>query len=69
MRTTSSPTRPSPTRSPTSAPRAWSTIGALGNFTMLGMCLNAFQVDFQADKGPPFPDVRGYAKVRPQATP
>ncbi|MFI0235002.1 carboxymuconolactone decarboxylase family protein [Streptomyces sp. NPDC016845] len=39
------------------------TIGALGNFTMLGMCLNAFQVDLQADKEPPFPDVRGYARV------
>lgn len=45
------------------------TIGALGNFTMLGMCLNAFQVDLQADKEPPFPDVRGYARVVPEATP
>jgi 4-carboxymuconolactone decarboxylase len=41
------------------------TIGSLGNFTMLSMCLNAFQVDLQADKQPPFPDVRGYAKVDP----
>lgn len=39
------------------------TIGALGNFTMLGMCLNTFQVDLQADKEPPFPDIRGYARV------
>ncbi|MFJ8349535.1 hypothetical protein ACIQ9J_24875 [Streptomyces sp. NPDC094153] len=39
------------------------TIGALGNFTMLGMCLYAFQVDLQADREPPFPDVRGYARV------
>ncbi|WP_329582302.1 carboxymuconolactone decarboxylase family protein [Streptomyces sp. NBC_01361] len=39
------------------------TIGALGNFTMLGMCLNTFQVDLQADKEPPFPDVRGYGRV------
>ncbi|KHL13401.1 4-carboxymuconolactone decarboxylase [Mumia flava] len=38
-------------------------IGSLGNFTMLGMCLNTFQVDLQADRVPPFPDVRGYAKV------
>jgi 4-carboxymuconolactone decarboxylase len=38
-------------------------IGALGNFTMLGMCLNAFQVDLQPDRTPPFPDVRGYARV------
>ncbi|MFF7333206.1 carboxymuconolactone decarboxylase family protein [Streptomyces sp. NPDC090306] len=41
------------------------TIGALGNFTMLGMCLNTFQVDLQADKQPPFPDIRGYGRVAP----
>ncbi|MFI6465981.1 carboxymuconolactone decarboxylase family protein [Streptomyces sp. NPDC050528] len=41
------------------------TIGALGNFTMLGMCLNTFQVDLQADKEPPFPDIRGYGRVAP----
>ncbi|MCQ4211019.1 carboxymuconolactone decarboxylase family protein [Streptomyces longispororuber] len=39
------------------------TIGALGNFTMLGMCLNTFQVDLQADKEPPFPDIHGYGRV------
>lgn len=39
------------------------TIGALGNFTMLGMCLNTFQVDLQADREPPFPDIRGYGRV------
>ncbi|GAA2614639.1 carboxymuconolactone decarboxylase family protein [Paractinoplanes durhamensis] len=39
------------------------TVGALGNFTMLGMLLNAFQVDLQADKTPPFPDIRGYERV------
>ncbi|ROO84731.1 4-carboxymuconolactone decarboxylase [Actinocorallia herbida] len=38
-------------------------VGSLGNFTMLGMCLNAFQVDLQADREPPFPDIRGYARV------
>lgn len=38
-------------------------IGALGNFTMLGMCLNAFQVDLQADRTPPFPDIRGFERV------
>ncbi|MFD8276072.1 MULTISPECIES: carboxymuconolactone decarboxylase family protein [Streptomyces] len=43
------------------------TIGALGNFTMLGMCLNTFQVDLQADKEPPFPDIRGYGRVVPDA--
>ncbi|MER5177647.1 carboxymuconolactone decarboxylase family protein [Streptomyces sp. NPDC002896] len=41
------------------------TIGALGNFTMLGMCLNTFQVDLQPDREPPFPDIRGYARVAP----
>jgi 4-carboxymuconolactone decarboxylase len=44
-------------------------IGALGNFTMLGMCLNAFQVDLQADREPPFPDIRGFARVTPSASP
>jgi 4-carboxymuconolactone decarboxylase len=37
-------------------------IGCLGNFTMLAMLLNAFQVDLQ-DVEPPYPDVRGFAKV------
>jgi 4-carboxymuconolactone decarboxylase len=37
-------------------------IGALGNFSMLAMLLNTFQVDLQAVE-PPFPDVRGYAKI------
>lgn len=39
-------------------------IGSLGNFSMLAMLLNTFQVDLQ-DVEPPFPDVRGYAKVTP----
>ncbi|WP_329617616.1 carboxymuconolactone decarboxylase family protein [Streptomyces brevispora] len=39
------------------------TIGALGNFTMLGMCLNTFQVDLQPDREPPFPDIRGFGRV------
>jgi 4-carboxymuconolactone decarboxylase len=38
-------------------------IGLLGNFTMLAMLLNTFQVDLQPDVEPPFPDVRGYVKV------
>ena len=42
-------------------------IGLLGNFTMLAYLLNTFQVDLQPDKEPPFPDVRGYAKVAPAA--
>jgi 4-carboxymuconolactone decarboxylase len=37
-------------------------IGSLGNYSMLAMLLNAFQVDLQAVP-PPFPDVRGYEKV------
>ena len=37
-------------------------IGSLGNFSMLAMLLNTFQVDLQAIE-PPFPDVRGYAKL------
>lgn len=39
------------------------TIGSLGNYTMLSLCLNAFEVDLQPGVDPPFPDVRGYAKV------
>jgi 4-carboxymuconolactone decarboxylase len=42
-------------------------IGSLGNFSMLAMCLNAFQVDLQPDRTPPFPDVRGYARVSTMA--
>jgi 4-carboxymuconolactone decarboxylase len=37
-------------------------IGSLGNFSMLAMLLNAFQVDLQPVE-PPFPDVRGHARV------
>jgi 4-carboxymuconolactone decarboxylase len=37
-------------------------IGSLGNYSMLAMLLNAFQVDLQ-NVEPPYPDVRGYAKV------
>lgn len=38
-------------------------VASLGNFSMLGMCLNAFEVDLQPDRTPPFPDVRGYGRV------
>ena len=41
-------------------------IGCLGNFSMLAMLLNTFQVDLQ-NVDPPFPDVRGYAKVSAEA--
>jgi hypothetical protein len=37
-------------------------VGSLGNYSMLAMLLNAFQVDLQPVE-PPFPDVRGYARV------
>ncbi len=39
------------------------TIGCLGNFSMLGMCLNTFQVDLQPGRKPPFPDVRGFGRA------
>jgi 4-carboxymuconolactone decarboxylase len=36
-------------------------IGCLGNFSMLAMLLNTFQVDLQ-DVEPPYPDVHGFAR-------
>jgi 4-carboxymuconolactone decarboxylase len=39
-------------------------IGCLGNFSMLAMLLNTFEVDLKAGDEPPFPDVRGFAKVK-----
>lgn len=41
------------------------TVASLGNFTMLGMLLNTFEVDLQADREPPYPDIRGYQRVVP----
>ena len=38
-------------------------IGCLGNFSMLAMCLNTFQVDLDPNRPPPYPDVRGFARV------
>jgi 4-carboxymuconolactone decarboxylase len=38
-------------------------IGAVGYFSMLNICLNSAEVDLQADREPPFKDVRGYKKV------
>ena len=40
-------------------------IGCLGNFSMLAMLLNTFQVDLKPGDTEPFPDVRGFAKVAP----
>jgi len=37
-------------------------IGSLGNFSMPAMLLNAFQVDLLQVE-PPFPDLRGYARI------
>jgi 4-carboxymuconolactone decarboxylase len=42
-------------------------IGCLGNFSMLAMLLNTFQVDLKPGDPEPFPDVRGFAKVMPEA--
>jgi 4-carboxymuconolactone decarboxylase len=41
-------------------------IGSLGNFSMLAMLLNTFQVDLQP-VDPPFPDLHGFRKVPPGA--
>lgn len=38
-------------------------IGCLGNFSMLAMCLNTFQVDLDPNRAPPYPDIRGFARV------
>ena len=38
-------------------------IGAVGYFSMLQICLNSAEVDLQADREPPFANVRGYQKT------
>ena len=38
-------------------------VGALGSVSMLGMPPNTFEVDLQKDAAPPYPDIRGYARV------
>ena len=38
-------------------------IGCLGNFSMLAMCLNTFQVDLDPNRAPPFADIRGFARI------
>jgi 4-carboxymuconolactone decarboxylase len=40
-------------------------VGTLGNYSMLAMCLNTFEVDLQPGREPPFPDVNGYGRVAP----
>ena len=41
-------------------------IGSLGNYSMLAMLLNTFEVDLQPDRPAPFPDVRGFERVKPR---
>lgn len=38
-------------------------VGCIGNFSMLAMLLNTFQVDLQPGAVPPFPDVSGFGKT------
>ena len=38
-------------------------VGAIGNFSMLAMLLNTFEVDLQPGVAPPYPDIQGYARV------
>ena len=38
-------------------------IGSVGYFSMLQICLNSAEVDLQADRKPPFANVRGYKKI------
>ncbi|WP_330302367.1 MULTISPECIES: carboxymuconolactone decarboxylase family protein [unclassified Streptomyces] len=38
-------------------------LAALGCFSMFAMVLNAFQVDLQPDREPPFPDIEGFTRV------
>jgi 4-carboxymuconolactone decarboxylase len=42
-------------------------IGSLGNYSMLAMLLNTFQVDLKPGWTPPYPDVRGFQRVEPGA--
>jgi 4-carboxymuconolactone decarboxylase len=44
-------------------------IGCLGNFSMLAMCLNTFQIDLDPNRPPPYPDIRGFARVAPKSSP
>jgi 4-carboxymuconolactone decarboxylase len=37
-------------------------VGAIGNFAMFAMLLNAVQADLPPDREPPFPDLRGYGR-------
>ncbi|MGD9942469.1 MAG: carboxymuconolactone decarboxylase family protein [Burkholderiaceae bacterium] len=39
-------------------------IGSVGYWSMLAMCLNSAEVDLQAGRAPPFPDMHGYRKIK-----
>ena len=39
-------------------------IGAMGNFSMLAMCLNAFQVELRPEQKAPFADIQNFRKIR-----
>jgi 4-carboxymuconolactone decarboxylase len=39
-------------------------IGSVGYFSMLQICLNSSETDLQEGREAPFPDVRGYKKIR-----
>jgi 4-carboxymuconolactone decarboxylase len=38
-------------------------IGSVGYFSMLQICLNSAEVDLQADRKPPFSNMKGYTKI------
>ena len=38
-------------------------VGCLGTFTMMSFCLNAFQVDLDPAKKPPFADIRNFGRI------
>lgn len=40
-------------------------VASVGAFTTLAMCLNTFEVDLQPDRAPPYPDIRGFARIEP----
>ncbi len=41
-------------------------VGCLGTFTMMSFCLNAFQVDLDPAKKPPFADIVNYRRIAPR---
>jgi 4-carboxymuconolactone decarboxylase len=42
-------------------------IGCIGTFSTLAMCLNAFEVDLDPKRAPPFADLRGYQRIANRA--